>query len=81
MAEHDMGSVERVVVQRMKGSITTDGKFWVIPVLLTRTVFGNGVRAYVVYEFTDQPTAVLYRDGKSFNAAPNIFTVQYLSRV
>jgi hypothetical protein len=27
-----MRTVDRVVVQRMKGSITTDGQYWVIPI-------------------------------------------------
>ena len=32
MAEREMRTVDRVVVQRMKGSITTDGQYWVIPI-------------------------------------------------
>lgn len=32
MAGREMRTVDRVVVQRMKGSITTDGQYWVIPI-------------------------------------------------
>lgn len=32
MAEREMRTVDRVVVQRMKGSITTDGQYWIIPI-------------------------------------------------
>ena len=34
----------------------------------------NGMRSYVVYNFTSQPETIVYSDGKSFTAAPNGFT-------
>jgi endoglucanase Acf2 len=35
----------------------------------------NGVRTYVVYNFTDQAKTVTYSDGKSVNASPLGFTI------
>ncbi|HIG67410.1 MAG TPA: DUF5011 domain-containing protein [Porticoccaceae bacterium] len=36
----------------------------------------NGIRTYVVYNFTGQSQTIIYSDGKSFIATPNGFTIK-----
>ena len=31
MAEREIRTIDRIVSERMKGSISSDGKFWIIP--------------------------------------------------
>jgi hypothetical protein len=36
----------------------------------------NGVRTYVVYNFTSQSQTITYSDGMSLTAGPNGFTIE-----